>query len=343
MPYAFLRKTFSFFPSALRVIPFGGGEPLLYPHFMALVESAKQQEAEVYFNTNGTMLTKDLARKLVDINVDRISFSVDAATERTFESIRKGAKFTTVITNIAALDAIRKEQSKSLPIMGITFVCMASNIGEIPQLLSLCQRIGVQLISFESLISPGPTWNTGYKEFYQHQALSNLPKSEVMSLFNDCDKQAQDSGIQIFPPDFFSRWRKRQKTFGSANASTTCRKDDTPQTCTKNSEDSASKKNRFFCTSPWTTVYITANGLVQTCCFSSRIFGDLREQDLAAIWNGKEYRDYRKQVIQGICPSECEICFQNARNSRDISITPSLRENQHTLISIVKSYFRKFF
>jgi hypothetical protein len=35
MPYHFLSKTFSFFPSALRVIPFGGGEPLLYPHFIA--------------------------------------------------------------------------------------------------------------------------------------------------------------------------------------------------------------------------------------------------------------------------------------------------------------------
>ena len=91
MPYHFLSKTFSFFPSALRVIPFGGGEPLLYPHFIELVESAKRYETEVYFNTNATMLTKDLARRLVDLDVDRISFSVDGATEKTFESIRKGA------------------------------------------------------------------------------------------------------------------------------------------------------------------------------------------------------------------------------------------------------------
>ena len=157
MPYDILRKSFSFFPSALKVIPFGGGEPLLYPHFMELVESIKKSEAEIYFNTNATLLTEDLARRLVALDVDRISFSLDGAIQKTFESIRKGAKFVTVINNIAALNAIKREQGKSLPVMGISFICMAINISEIPRLLSLCRDVGVQLISFQSLISPGPT------------------------------------------------------------------------------------------------------------------------------------------------------------------------------------------
>jgi MoaA/NifB/PqqE/SkfB family radical SAM enzyme len=333
MPYEFLSKTFSFFPSALRVIPFGGGEPLLSPHFLELVESAKRYETEVYFNTNGTTLTKDIARRLVDLDVDRINFSVDGATEKTFESIRKGAKFITVINNIAALDAIKREQCTSLPIIGITFICMAGNMYEVPQLLSLCRDIGVQLISFESLISPGSTWNAEYKEFFQRQTLANLPKHELLRFCKDCDKRAKDSGIRIFPPDYFSRLYKSQNNSESSNASTTCVKDDTHQKCTGNIQTGAPKCN-FFCTSPWTTVYITANGLVQTCCFSSRIFGDLRDQDLAEIWNGEKFRSYRKQIIQGICPDECKICFKNDRNSREVNILPLLHVKRYILTSV---------
>jgi len=333
MPHDFLSNIFSFFPSVLRVVPFGGGEPLLYPHFIELVEAAKRCEAEVYFNTNGTMLTKDIARRLVDLDVDRISFSVDGATEKTFESIRKGAKFITVINNIAALDAIKREQRTSLPTMGITFICMTGNIGEIPQLLSLCRDIGVQLISFESLISPGSTWNAEYKEFFQRQTLSNLPRSELLPFLENCDKQAKKSGIRIFPPDYFSRLYKRQKTAETSNASTTCVKDDSYQKCNRNIQTGA-PKSQFFCTSPWTTVYITATGLVQTCCFSSRIFGDLREQYLAEIWNGEKFRSYRKEILQGICPDECKLCFHNARNSREVSILPLLHVKRRMVNSL---------
>lgn len=42
LEYEQLEKIKSLFGSALRVMPFGGGEPLLYPHFLETIEEAKK-------------------------------------------------------------------------------------------------------------------------------------------------------------------------------------------------------------------------------------------------------------------------------------------------------------
>ena len=134
---------------------------------------------------------------------------------------------------------------------------------------------------------------------------------------------------------------KRHKIKESDNISISCEKDKTQQMRTKYTCPDTSG-NSFFCTSPWTTVYIRANGLVQACCFSSRILGDLREQELAEIWNGAEYRSYRKQIFEGVCPSECKICFQNALNSREVNIKPSSHtRNTRQVIGSVLSACRR--
>ena len=64
-----LHKAYELFPDAVRLIPFGLGEPLLYPYFWELIETAKRHDVPVCFNTNGTVLTPQRARRLVDLDV----------------------------------------------------------------------------------------------------------------------------------------------------------------------------------------------------------------------------------------------------------------------------------
>src|SRR5438067_647247 len=91
----------------------GLGEPLLAPDLMAMVEYAVERGISVGFNTNGTLLNRPWAERLVEAGVDWIHVSIDGATADTFESIRDGARFDRVVDNLRILvDVRRRRQSE---------------------------------------------------------------------------------------------------------------------------------------------------------------------------------------------------------------------------------------
>jgi MoaA/NifB/PqqE/SkfB family radical SAM enzyme len=71
----------------------GGGEPMLHPQMVEMIEYAKAKGARVWLNTNGSMfgptakLRKRLERLLV-AGIDLIEFSMDAADAETYAKVR---------------------------------------------------------------------------------------------------------------------------------------------------------------------------------------------------------------------------------------------------------------
>jgi hypothetical protein len=65
----------------------------------------------------------------------------------------------------------------------------------------------------------------------------------------------------------------------------------------------------MYCTQPWTTVYVTWNGKVRTCCFNEYLLGDLNQTAFHNVWNGYPYKNLRKQVINGGVLKECTDCL----------------------------------
>jgi MoaA/NifB/PqqE/SkfB family radical SAM enzyme len=71
----------------------GGGEPMLHPRMVDMIEFAKRQGARVWINTNGSMFgpTPVLRRKLervVSAGIDLIEFSMDAGDAETYAVVR---------------------------------------------------------------------------------------------------------------------------------------------------------------------------------------------------------------------------------------------------------------
>jgi radical SAM protein with 4Fe4S-binding SPASM domain len=79
------------------------GEPLLHTHIVDLVAYAKQRGVmEVMLNTNGLLLTQELAEALANVGLDWLIISVDGATPQTYESIRTGGDFKKLFNNICS-------------------------------------------------------------------------------------------------------------------------------------------------------------------------------------------------------------------------------------------------
>jgi len=85
------------------------GEPLLHKLLPDMIEYAKDKGIlDVYFNTNATLLTKKLSKKLMESGLDRISISFDGHNKETYEKYRKHS-FEDTLKNIMNFIDIRNE------------------------------------------------------------------------------------------------------------------------------------------------------------------------------------------------------------------------------------------
>jgi MoaA/NifB/PqqE/SkfB family radical SAM enzyme len=133
---------------------FGGfGEPLFHPQIIEMVSRAKGIGARVEMVTNGTLLTADVSRRLLDAGLDVLWSSLDGTTPESYSDIRLGAELPRVIENIARFSDIRKGgisldgrglARRSNAELGIEFVAMKRNIGELPAALILAHKLGAE-------------------------------------------------------------------------------------------------------------------------------------------------------------------------------------------------------
>jgi MoaA/NifB/PqqE/SkfB family radical SAM enzyme len=119
-----------------------------------MVREAKAAGCEVGFSTNGVLLDRELAEKLVAAGLDWISFSVDAAEAETYNRIRQGADFDRVLANIRGLGELKRQLASQLPKMMLVFVMMTGeneNYQQLPDFIKLAQELGVEQVIAKNL------------------------------------------------------------------------------------------------------------------------------------------------------------------------------------------------
>jgi MoaA/NifB/PqqE/SkfB family radical SAM enzyme len=149
-------ETFSRIIEGLRLfdpppdIFFGGlGEPLAHPNIVDMVKKAKALGSTVELITNGTLLSKSISAELVAARLDKLWVSLDGATPESYTDVRLGAALPQVLANLAEFRHARwrKYQPEHFdlllkPQIGIVFVAMKRNIGDLPAVLSMANRLG---------------------------------------------------------------------------------------------------------------------------------------------------------------------------------------------------------
>jgi MoaA/NifB/PqqE/SkfB family radical SAM enzyme len=99
------------------------GEAFIDKKLVEKVRYAKQQGIkEVGMISNGSLITDQIARGMIDAGLDAINISVDASGKEVFESTRIGLKYDKVIGNIERLVRLRAESGKRRPKLILSFV-----------------------------------------------------------------------------------------------------------------------------------------------------------------------------------------------------------------------------
>ena len=87
----------------------GGGEPMLHPKAVELMEYAKKVGAKVGLITNGSKFTEKNSMRLLEAKVDMIEFSADAADPETYVKVRKGLSWRILLRNIKRMVELRNK------------------------------------------------------------------------------------------------------------------------------------------------------------------------------------------------------------------------------------------
>jgi len=107
------------------------GEPLLHPNVAEMVQYAKKKGiVDIYFNTNGMLLTEKMVLRLIDAGLDRISVSVEGTDPVSFERARRGAKFDRIFKNVDRLMELRSQNGVKHPKVRVQTVALPNIVLE---------------------------------------------------------------------------------------------------------------------------------------------------------------------------------------------------------------------
>jgi len=123
------------------------GEPFLAPDIFKEITYAKSKGIKnLFLISNGSILNKEMAEKVLNSGLNEIIFSIDGATKETFEKIRVGLNFEQVISNITNLLKLRKQFNKTKPKVIIDMVVTPNGKNEVNQLKKKWQNLADQVI-----------------------------------------------------------------------------------------------------------------------------------------------------------------------------------------------------
>ncbi|MCE5228888.1 radical SAM protein [bacterium] len=248
----------------------GGGEPLVHPEALGILESIKARGWRGSIITNGTLLKEPIARRLVEIGWDQVRVSVHAGDRETYRLVQGVDHYDTLIRNLKTLSRLRRESGGARPQLIIFHVIQRANIDSIDRLFAMAADVGADEIVFEKLI----TYEPG-------ESLSEAELSRAIE------------SLANFDAGFAIPWN-RESILADLNAERTLL---SPGTGTFR------PANR--CSVGFDQAFITSMGDVLPCCFSNELMGNVRQQAFNQIWKSKAYCDFRRRLINGKFPRYC--------------------------------------
>jgi len=273
-------------PDLERVTMQGLGEPLLAPDFFSMLGLLAARGIAMGFNTNGTLLTRERAERLVELGVDWLHVSLDGASAGTYEAIRHRSNFELVRRNVAGLVEVMRECGASKPEVELVFVAMRRNVAELSALVRLAHELGVPTVWVQNLShSFSDTDPSGdyreIREYAKEEALWGGRSPAARRTFAEARTLAGELGVELRLPRLAEPEPMREPG--------------TPG-----------------CSWPFRSAYITHDAKVQPCCAvmgaDRAVLGDAGAEPFEDVWRGQAYRDFRSRLLTDDPPAVCAGC-----------------------------------
>ncbi len=260
-------------------IHFSGGEALLRPQLIQLVERASSLGIRVTLTTNGTLVDKAQAKALIEAGLRGVNISIDSPERKIHDQIRgvpgswkKACR---------AVRFFRRYTHKGKLTIRINTVVSRSNYLSLANLPLLASDLGADAIN---LIPVDDHCGDHLSLSRRHIAQFNTRIAPVLAEnATRLGLIGQAEQVYIFgnTPAAITQGRHGEYAFGFYD--------------------------QHPCFAPWTHSLIDFNGLVYVCCMTREQMpplGDLRTQSFCEIWSGAAYDQVRGQMF----PASLDAC-----------------------------------
>jgi heme b synthase len=261
------------------IIILTGGEPLLRPDVYDIAKYASGHGLRVVLATNGTLLTPDIAKKLKDVGIQRVSISIDGSTKETHDIFRgETGAFEAALFGIDIL----KNAGISFQ---INTTITKRNLTEIPNIYELALELGASALHIFLLVP------TGRGEEIESEEIPSEEYERVLNWFYDKSKTSRIQLKATCAPHYFRIMRQRAKTEGIKITRETHGLEAMTKGCLGGSG---------FC-------FVSSKGDVYPCGYLPALAGNIRQKPFKMIWEkSKVFNDLRDMgKLKGKC-GECE-------------------------------------
>lgn len=276
----------------LSLITFTGGEPFVRKDFMELLTYASRR-ARTHFISNGTMITEERAKNLVELAPKRLGgigfnfagTSIEAPGDL-HDSIRKmkGA-FERTIKGIRYLIEYREKSGKKCPKVHITTVIQTDNVDVLPEMPKLVKELGADVLNLVTesraldLPGLGEVDPSVYKA--EHIKYPRIDKQKLTDSLMKTIKTSCELGVELRLP--------RMPLNSIVDYYTT-----------------QIDLKEYECRNAWNTIFIGRTGDVYPCWIKK--IGNVRDSPLKKLWNNEIIREFRKtcqKQLFATCPGCC--------------------------------------
>lgn len=306
---------------ALPILVLSGGEPLFRADIFQLARYATDRGLRVALATNGTLVSKEIAQKIADAGVRRVSISLDGADAATHDAFRgiPGAFD-------AALRGFRNLKELGMSVQ-INTTIARHNAHQLPAVLELVRSIGADALHTFLLVPVGCGVDIAAEQM--------VPPAEYEEILNWFYDRSQEGGIELkatCAPHYFRVMRQRRAAERRAATTAT-----PPTSAPKEGEigptemtmpgstgidlhphaarggadhghpDGMSAVTKG-CLAGTGVCFISHVGEVYPCGYLPVLAGDLRQQPFAEIWEKAEVFQALRETdnLKGKC-GHCEF------------------------------------
>ncbi len=272
-----------------------GGEPMLYPNWLKIVEIVKAAGLRCNIVTNGTYIGK-WVREIADSRLDEIIFSLDGPAEIHDKIRGVPGTFQKAINGLQELNTLKKTRNLNRPLVNINCTITELNYHSIDEIIKIAEDIGACGLTLHHLLFLDRTTVMEFIPFFQEK-FGQTPTDWLGFIVDE---------LPQIDPEYLIAKRNELKTRKfktDINFYPNLEDDEIRQWYTQFQFKASSYKNR--CQSLWATAYVFPDGSVRPYHSMNFTPGNILQDKFSKIWNNPSYIAYRRFVRKNKCFSIC--------------------------------------
>lgn len=162
----------------------GIGQSWLNPDYLEMMRYVKDRGIYIENFDNFKHITPNISKEIIDMGLDKLYVSMDAANKETYENIQVGAKWDDVIKNIKFFDMYKRSKNLYYPELWFHFIVMKENISQMEDYLQMIYDLDIQVegIQFTRMLHKFKEVEDSVVDISEEKKISVLNKASELGL-----------------------------------------------------------------------------------------------------------------------------------------------------------------